>query len=149
MRSRDWSSAVCSPDLVRRGPGAATRHRRLDWPARDPVAAFLPLSAVHRHAGRPADLCRTARAGAALTQSHHPRTPMSTETADPRYTDLARWPTRSAVDEMIEGQLTAIAALQPGAQALADEADAAAEPLPGGGRPCITGRGSSGRAEVQ
>src|SRR3546814_14893119 len=88
MRSRDWSSAVCSPDLVRRGAGAATRHRRLDWPARDPVAAFLPLSAVHRHAGRPADLCRTARAGAALTQSHHTRTPLSTETADPRYTDI-------------------------------------------------------------
>lgn len=74
---------------------------------------------------------------------------MSTETADPRYTDIARWPTRSAVDAMIEGQLTAIAALQAGAQALADAADAAADRLRGGGRLCYAGAGTSGRIAVQ
>src|SRR3546814_13235431 len=114
-----------------------------------PIPPFLPLPAVPEHAGHPADRSRTARAGAALTQSHHPRTPMSTETADPRYTDIARWPTRSAVDAMIEGQLTAIAALQAGAQALADAADAAADRLRGGGRLCYAGAGTSGRVAVR
>jgi len=74
---------------------------------------------------------------------------MSTETADPRFADVERWPTVSAVEAMLEGQLAAIAALKGQTDSIATAADAAAARLRKGGRIVYVGAGTSGRLAVQ
>jgi len=74
---------------------------------------------------------------------------MPTETVDPRYTDVDRWPTLSVVETMIEGQLAAIAALKDQIGAIAAAAEAAAARMHKGGRLVYAGAGTSGRLAVQ
>ncbi len=80
---------------------------------------------------------------------------MNTESLDPRYVDLDRWPTHVAVEAMLEGQMAAIAALQSQTSAIAAAAEAAAARLGNAGRLGDAGRlifvgaGTSGRLGVQ
>ncbi len=74
---------------------------------------------------------------------------MPTETADPRFADVERWPTHAAVEAMLEGQLAAIAALKGQTDGIAAAADAAAQRLRRGGRIVYVGAGTSGRLAVQ
>jgi N-acetylmuramic acid 6-phosphate etherase len=74
---------------------------------------------------------------------------MPTETVDPRYTDIDRWPTLSVVETMLEGQLAAIAALKDQTGAIAAAAEAAAARMRQGGRLVYAGAGTSGRLAVQ
>jgi len=74
---------------------------------------------------------------------------MSTEAADPRYRELDRWPTETAVEAMLEAQLAAIAALKAQTAPIAAAIDAAAERLRNGGRIAYAGAGTSGRIGVQ
>jgi len=74
---------------------------------------------------------------------------MPTETVDPRFTHVDRWPTLSVVETMLEGQLAAIAALKDQTAALAAAADAAAARMRKGGRLVYAGAGTSGRLAVQ
>lgn len=74
---------------------------------------------------------------------------MSTESVDPRFADLDRWPTALAVDAMLEGQLSAVAALHGAVTAIAAAAEAAAARLRDGGRLVYAGAGTSGRIAVQ
>jgi N-acetylmuramic acid 6-phosphate etherase len=74
---------------------------------------------------------------------------MPTETVDPRYTDVDRWPTVSVVETMLEGQLAAIAALKDQTAAIAAAAEAAAARMHQGGRLVYAGAGTSGRLAVQ
>jgi N-acetylmuramic acid 6-phosphate etherase len=74
---------------------------------------------------------------------------MSTETVDPRYADVDRWPTLSVVETMLEGQLAAIAALKDQTAAIAAAAEAAALRMHKGGRLVYAGAGTSGRLAVQ
>jgi len=74
---------------------------------------------------------------------------MPTETVDPRYTDVDRWPTVSVVETMLEGQLAAIAALKDQTSAIAAAAEAAAARMHAGGRLVYAGAGTSGRLAVQ
>lgn len=70
---------------------------------------------------------------------------MTTESIDPRYAELDRWPLAAAVHAMWEGQLAALAALGPALDAITDAAEAAAQRLGGGGRLIYAGAGTSGR----
>lgn len=74
---------------------------------------------------------------------------MSTETVDPRYLDLADWPSATAVEAMLEGQLAAVAAIKGQVGAIAAAADAAARRLGTTGRLVYAGAGTSGRVAVQ
>jgi len=74
---------------------------------------------------------------------------MSTETVDPRFVDIDLWPTETAVEAMLEGQLAAIAALKSQVRGIAAASDAAAERLNWGGRLIYVGAGTSGRIAVQ
>ncbi|KTT73884.1 N-acetylmuramic acid 6-phosphate etherase [Sphingomonas endophytica] len=74
---------------------------------------------------------------------------MNTESLDPRYVDLDRWPTRQAVEAMLEGQMAAIAALYSQTAAIAAAAEAAAVRLGERGRLIFVGAGTSGRLVVQ
>lgn len=74
---------------------------------------------------------------------------MSTETADPRYTDLDAWPTARAMEAMWEGQAAAMDAVKRALPQLARAAEAAAERLSGNGRLVYVGAGTSGRIAVQ
>lgn len=74
---------------------------------------------------------------------------MSTETADPRFVDIDRWPTELAVEAMLEGQMAAIAALHCQTRAIARASEAAAARLRRGGRLVYAGAGTSGRIAVQ
>ncbi|UIJ47163.1 N-acetylmuramic acid 6-phosphate etherase [Sphingomonas cannabina] len=74
---------------------------------------------------------------------------MPTETVDPRYTDLDRWPTENAVEAMLEGQIAAVAALKEQTGAIAAAAEAAAARLRAGGRLVYAGAGTSGRVAMQ
>lgn len=74
---------------------------------------------------------------------------MPTETVDPRFADVERWPTISAVETMLEGQLAAIAALKGQTGSIAAAAEAAAVRLRKGGRIAYVGAGTSGRLAVQ
>jgi N-acetylmuramic acid 6-phosphate etherase len=78
---------------------------------------------------------------------------MNTETLDPRYRDLDLWPTDVAVEAMLEGQMTAIAAIQSQVAAIARAADAAAARLAAddaaAGRLIFAGAGTSGRLAIQ
>lgn len=74
---------------------------------------------------------------------------MATETVSERFVDIDSWSTRSAVDAMFEGQLSAIAAIRTELPVIAQAADAAAEKLLSGGRLVYAGAGTSGRIAVQ
>lgn len=74
---------------------------------------------------------------------------MPTETVDPRFADVDRWPTVSVVETMLEGQLAAIAALKGQTGAIAAAAEAAAARMHKGGRLVYAGAGTSGRLAVQ
>jgi N-acetylmuramic acid 6-phosphate etherase len=74
---------------------------------------------------------------------------MPTETVDPRFADVDRWPTLSVVETMLEGQLAAIAALKGQTGAIAAAAEAAAARMHKGGRLVYAGAGTSGRLAVQ
>ena len=74
---------------------------------------------------------------------------MTTESVDPRFVDLDRWPSDRAVEAMLEGQLAAVAAIHGQVRAIADAADAAGERLRHGGRIVYAGAGTSGRVAVQ
>lgn len=74
---------------------------------------------------------------------------MPTETTDPRYREIDRWPTETAVEAMLEAQLAAIAALKSQTGAMAAAVEAAAERLRRGGRIAYAGAGTSGRIGVQ
>lgn len=74
---------------------------------------------------------------------------MPTEIADPRFTDIDGWPTPIAVEAMLEGQLSAVAAVRDQIAAIAGAADASAERLRNGGRLVYAGAGTSGRVAVQ
>lgn len=77
------------------------------------------------------------------------RTAVSTETVDPRYVDLDVWPSMTAVEAMLEGQLAAIASLKSQTLAIAAAGEAAALRLKAGGRLIYVGAGTSGRIAVQ
>ena len=74
---------------------------------------------------------------------------MPTETVDPRFADVDRWPTLSVVETMLEGQLAAIAALKDQTGAIAAAAEAAALRMRQEGRLVYAGAGTSGRLAVQ
>lgn len=75
---------------------------------------------------------------------------MSTEDLDPHFIDLDRWTSLEAVSAMLEGQFSAIGAVQGGANAIASAVDAAALRLGDGqGRLIYAGAGTSGRVAVQ
>ncbi|WP_084579979.1 N-acetylmuramic acid 6-phosphate etherase [Sphingomonas azotifigens] len=74
---------------------------------------------------------------------------MATEAIDPRYEDLDQWPTASAIEAMVEGQLAAIASVRPLTGAIAAAAEAAAARLGSTGRLVYVGAGTSGRIAVQ
>jgi N-acetylmuramic acid 6-phosphate etherase len=74
---------------------------------------------------------------------------MPTETTDPRYREIDRWPTETAVEAMLEAQLAAIAALKSQTAGMAAAIEAAAERLRRGGRIAYAGAGTSGRIGVQ
>ena len=74
---------------------------------------------------------------------------MPTETVDPRFADVDRWPTLSVVETMLEGQLAAIAALKGQTGTIAAAAEAAALRMHKGGRLVYAGAGTSGRLAVQ
>ena len=74
----------------------------------------------------------------------------ATETTDPRYLNLAEWPSEVALDALLEAQLAAVAAVRPALGALAAAADAAATRLRStAGRLIYCGAGTSGRIGVQ
>jgi len=74
---------------------------------------------------------------------------MPTETVDPRFAEVERWPTIAAVEAMLEGQLAAIASLKGQTERIATAAEAAAAHLRHGGRIVYVGAGTSGRLAVQ
>ena len=73
----------------------------------------------------------------------------ATEGASPRYVDLETWAAPTLLQALWEGQLAAVAALQPALSALADAVTAAAGRLRAGGRLAYAGAGTSGRIGVQ
>jgi N-acetylmuramic acid 6-phosphate etherase len=74
---------------------------------------------------------------------------MPTETIDPRFRDIDRWPTETAVTAMLDGQIAAVQALTSQSGAIAAAVDAAAARLIAGGRLVYVGAGTSGRIAVQ
>src|SRR6516162_1988460 len=74
---------------------------------------------------------------------------MSTERPSPRYSDIDVWEPSDIVDAMIEGQFTAVAAVQAARSALVGAALAAEGRLRKGGRLVYVGAGTSGRLAVQ
>lgn len=73
----------------------------------------------------------------------------STESANPRFVDIDTWPTLKAVEAMLDGQLSAIAAIKDQIPQIARASEAAAERLMKGGRLIYIGAGTSGRIAVQ
>lgn len=75
---------------------------------------------------------------------------MSTEAIDPRFAEIDRWPTETAVSAMLEEQIAALGALREQAAAIAAAAEAAAVRLRGErGRLAYAGAGTSARVGVQ
>ncbi|MCC2978544.1 MULTISPECIES: N-acetylmuramic acid 6-phosphate etherase [unclassified Sphingomonas] len=74
---------------------------------------------------------------------------MSTEQVDPRYVSIDCWPSVSAVEAMLEGQMAAIAAIKSQVATIASAAEAAARRLGATGRLIYAGAGTSGRVAVQ
>ncbi len=73
----------------------------------------------------------------------------ATEGASPRYRGLDSWPPDAILHAMWEGQLAAVAAVQPALPAIAAAAEACAARLAAGGRLVYAGAGTSGRIGVQ
>jgi N-acetylmuramic acid 6-phosphate etherase len=73
----------------------------------------------------------------------------STETVNPRFVDIDSWPTEEAVEAMLEGQLSAIAAIKTQVPNISRASEAAADRLLKGGRLIYVGAGTSGRIAVQ
>jgi N-acetylmuramic acid 6-phosphate etherase len=73
----------------------------------------------------------------------------NTESLDPRFADIDRWPTDAAVEAMLDGQIAAIASIKSQTGLIAAAAEAAAERLRHGGRLVYAGAGTSGRVAVQ
>ena len=73
----------------------------------------------------------------------------ATEGVSPRYADLETWPPVTILQALWEGQLAAVAALQPALPALGAAVSAAAGRLQQGGRLAYAGAGTSGRIGVQ
>ena len=74
---------------------------------------------------------------------------MDTERPSPRYSDIDVWEPLDIVDAMMEGQFTAVAAVQAARGALVGAALAAEASLRKGGRLVYAGAGTSGRLAVQ
>ncbi len=73
----------------------------------------------------------------------------TTESADPTLVDLDAWEPAQILHALWQGQMNAVAALQPALPALAAAADAALPLLTAGGRLVYVGAGTSGRIGVQ
>ena len=73
----------------------------------------------------------------------------NTESLNPRFADIDKWPTIEAVEAMLEGQLAAIATIKGQTAEIALAAEAAASRLKDGGRLVYVGAGTSGRVAVQ
>jgi N-acetylmuramic acid 6-phosphate etherase len=73
----------------------------------------------------------------------------TTESVSPRFVDIDLWSTSEAVDAMLEGQLSAIAAIKSQTGKIAIASEAAANHLMKGGRLIYVGAGTSGRIAVQ
>jgi N-acetylmuramic acid 6-phosphate etherase len=73
----------------------------------------------------------------------------TTEDRDPQFADIDNWPTKDAVEAMLDGQLAALSAIRGATGAIAMAAEAAAERLSDGGRLVYAGAGTSGRVAVQ
>jgi N-acetylmuramic acid 6-phosphate etherase len=73
----------------------------------------------------------------------------NTEALNPRFADIESWTTAEAVDAMLEGQMSAIAAVRSQVGNIARASDAAAAVLRAGGRIIYAGAGTSGRIAVQ
>lgn len=74
---------------------------------------------------------------------------MSTELASERYSNIDTWSAESAVDAMIEGQMSAIASIQTTSRGIAEAAIFAAKRLSERGRLIYVGAGTSGRVAAQ
>jgi len=74
---------------------------------------------------------------------------MDTERSSPRYSDIDVWEPADIVEALIEGQFTAVAAVQSARLALVEAARAAEQRLHNGGRLVYVGAGTSGRLAVQ
>jgi N-acetylmuramic acid 6-phosphate etherase len=74
---------------------------------------------------------------------------MSTESPSPRYTDIDLWQPSEALEAMIEGQFTAVAAVRTARSALEAAVRATEDRLKHGGRLVYAGAGTSGRLAVQ
>jgi N-acetylmuramic acid 6-phosphate etherase len=74
---------------------------------------------------------------------------MSTENASPRYSDIDVWEPHDAVEALIEGQFTAVAAVRAARHAIVEAVLAAETRLRAGGRLVYVGAGTSGRLAVQ
>ncbi|WP_372424818.1 N-acetylmuramic acid 6-phosphate etherase [Salinarimonas chemoclinalis] len=74
---------------------------------------------------------------------------MSTERISARYVDLDAWETGEALEAMLEGQLSAVAAVRAALPALGRAVDDAASRLGEAGRLVYLGAGTSGRIAVQ
>lgn len=72
----------------------------------------------------------------------------NTESVDVRYVEIDSWPTEKAVEAMLEGQMSAVAALMSQTSMIARAADIAARRLSAGGRLVYVGAGTSGRIAV-
>jgi len=72
----------------------------------------------------------------------------NTESVDVRYVEIDSWPTQKAVEAMLEGQMSAVAALMSQTSMIARAADTAARRLSAGGRLVYVGAGTSGRIAV-
>jgi N-acetylmuramic acid 6-phosphate (MurNAc-6-P) etherase len=73
----------------------------------------------------------------------------TTETVNPRFVDIDSWSTCEAVEAMLEGQLSALAAIKTQVPHIAQASEAAAAQLIKGGRLIYVGAGTSGRIAVQ
>ncbi len=73
----------------------------------------------------------------------------NTEAIDPRFINIDTWPPEDAVGAMLEGQLSAVAAIKTEAPKIARASEAGAKRLLAGGRLIYVGAGTSGRIAVQ
>jgi N-acetylmuramic acid 6-phosphate etherase len=74
---------------------------------------------------------------------------MDTERASPRYSDIDLWDPPDILEAMLEGQMSAVAAVRAALGAIAGAANAAEARLRDGGRLVYVGAGTSGRLAVQ
>lgn len=74
---------------------------------------------------------------------------MDTERASPRYSDIDLWDPPDILEAMLEGQMSAVAAVRAALGAIAQAASATEARLREGGRLVYVGAGTSGRLAVQ